>query len=520
MLDSRPEALSGDAMSHASRKRLIADMDVDISDAEEEASSDATLEVVAPVEIHFHWPTRFTLALPAECLARLAERARQGICCISEYSGYGSFEVAAQHIQEALRLNGRVDNESVGMVFLRSGDILERCRKALLGSHREGGCGCVFGDMLLRSPVELVDKMREDIKESHALMAESIEAGEASAAVLDKVGNALLQKVASYMFNNVEDQGGNAWCYAHERECAAVKTRQNDEQIMIGGAGITCIDWSSMGQKKRWVGDTLLCFMHFLQEVRAQGADAWILECTIGFDHDPLRQLLPSYELFVLKISPHELGLPSHRPRKYMFLLNRSRLRFQGKIKELGVNESFVRLFGRPVDLTGSAYFRAPQHVVNRMVEELATRRGLPSKRRGGKEWSCYQVLDPGARARLHGYEKRVVAMGLPERNKYLANIEQHPAFFKGLTKLMPTLMRRSCVWSFQHRRLLTGEESLEVQGMNLFNDDSTFACPFRDLVLSGSFSTADLKAMSGNSMNVAVVGACMVFLLGCTERV
>ena len=79
------------------------------------------------------------------------------------------------------------------------------------------------------------------------------------------------------------------------------------------------LGWGEVGGLGKWrrpgTGGSCVCANH---PFRPQ---LIILECVTAFDDVGLRQVVSEwYHMVVLKICPSSLGIPSHRPRKWMLL--------------------------------------------------------------------------------------------------------------------------------------------------------------------------------------------------------
>ena len=187
----------------------------------------------------------------------------------------------------------------------------------------------------------------------------------------------------------------------------------------------------------------------------------------------------------------------------------------EAAVEEKGVQESFIALFHRGCNVPCEAYFRAPQQLIHRHLSEEAVKRGLPATRRGGKPWHNRQVLSHGNSKRLDGYEERSVSCGRSQRG--IANLAQNSSMFR-IENVVPALLRRSLLWSFQCRRRVQPAEAVEVQGMRLFSEVEKFVCPFKHALLGGRFTGPQIRSMAGNAMHPSAIGVCLTFVLAATE--
>ena len=120
------------------------------------------------------------------------------------------------------------------------------------------------------------------------------------------------------------------------------------------------------------------------------------------------------------------------------------------------------------------------------------------------KEWHCYQTLPTGAQWRLGGFESKLGESQVPVTGNFFHNLAQYAHYMFATSSNLPTLLRRSQVWSTKKRRLLTAEEYLEAQGLPIFTDpDAEYQIPFRQPVWDHHFTSTELKSMAGNAMHL-----------------
>lgn len=287
-------------------------------------------------------------------------------------------------------------------------------------------------------------------------------------------------------------------------------------------AGFICTELSSMGKNRGWYGNVAKCFLQWVCDFRISGADWAICECVQTFKHELLQDLLgDAYDVRHIVVSPHRFGIPVVRVRKFMFVLKKSKLSWKSEVLRETFETSFYKVFGRAAHVPGDVFFRAPKEQVERRLQQTAFRRGLPSVCADGKAWHNRQLLNPGRKIRLQGYEALAVKRGIDEtRPPYMCNLAQSSWYFQTLAFNVPALLRKSNLWPLRYSREMLAEEALEVQGMSLFSpEDFAYPCPFRQAVLDGRFCEGALRSLSGNAMHVAVVGACLCFLLGGTKQ-
>ena len=326
-----------------------------------------------------------------------------GIVICTEYSGMGGPEDALHQIT---RTGEQLYKHSSGVIAcLRAGDLLPHCRFTLC--HHVGRLAprCVFGDIMLRCSAE--DRMRLSrlaMACKHKLWS-CLAAGMKRQQAIARWGKHFFEKASIFMFAPERLQAlrrMTCTCHKHGRKCFVLPSKPIGFEGLKGIiAGVNCYDWSAMGDLNGWLGASAIIFLQFLSEVLAcvDDIDFLLLECTIGFEEKVgLAPLFAFFELVVLRISPTHLGFPANRPRKYMLLTKRTKLRWRRGIVEVGHQVAFMTLFARDVVMRGEALARAPASYIACYIERLAEKRGFPKTRAHGRPWTCKRVLAPGVR--------------------------------------------------------------------------------------------------------------------------
>ena len=200
-------------------------------------------------------------------------------------------------------------------------------------------------------------------------------------------------------------------------------------------------------------------------------------------------------------------------------LLKKEVLRWSMDIQAEGCQKAFDRLFHRKCTFNGDEHFRAPKARTDAYAAGLAQKRGFPATRRDGRPWHHRVMLSPGTARRLKNYEKLAQARGFYKKSSLLVNLSQNPGY-ADLHATIPTLLRRSQLWSMKRSRMMIPEEACEVMGMRLFNSaDDGFESPMKQAILAGKLNDRELRSMSGNAMHLSAIGSCLVFVLSATHR-
>ena len=243
-----------------------------------------------------------------------------------------------------------------------------------------------------------------------------------------------------------------AHCYKHGLKCnidaqppehARLIAAERSGKISRGCvAGHNCYDWNTMGDKLGWLGDSATVFLQFLKEVIVLGYSWAILECTSGFNHDVLHELL-GYRCITLEICPRSLGFPTTRIRKYMFLTENASLRWLPCVDEVGHAAVYKSIFHRRSSLYGDELLRAPESALMIHNRLLVQQRGLPATRRSGKAWRRYHLLTPAQRSMVQRHEARAKRRSGGAAVRKVCNLRQTPKFLPA-TKDTPALLRKT----------------------------------------------------------------------------
>ena len=169
---------------------------------------------------------------------------------------------------------------------------------------------------------------------------------------------------------------------------ASTDWAQEQEEETLGRihghiAGVECQDWSPMGKQAGWQGRTAESFAAWLVARWQRDEDYIIVENVARFPSRCLEELLGQrFALRKLVVSPIDLGVPVHRKRQYMLMVNTQRWRWPEDLADdQSCQEAYMKMFGCSSDLTAQDLCRAPPGVLSAYREECALARGLPHKR-------------------------------------------------------------------------------------------------------------------------------------------
>ena len=443
-----------------------------------------------------------------------------GVQLRTDYSGIGGVEESFRHVLQA---SSDFSGSSMATSSVqRAGDVLPDSRFLL--RHHKGPCApkCIHGDILKRMETRTLTRLQR-LQGNYIKQAEkAIKKGAVAKEAYTDFGRTFMRKA----FKIAKDTAPPprllvSDCTVHGRECPVLPAVPKSFKGLLGNAaGVTCIDWSKLGKKQKWLGPSAFPFLQWAVERTKSVEDFVIVECVPNFDGELMAELFDgTFKQDDLLVSPRSQGDPVDRKRKYMILTRPKKLTWHSSVAEMGMQAAFDILFGRRVMIVGDDRLRAPEEAVNEHVAELAVARGFPPTRASGRPWSYYQVLSPSLQRCVKEHENYLVeVLGESKSAQFISNLNQSPGYDGPVDKIMPTLLKSSILWSFRKRRGALPLEHFEAQGYVIYEDgDDKFKCEFIDGLsqLSGS----KLRRFAGNGMHLRSVGTVFLFVLACTRR-
>ena len=305
-------------------------------------------------------------------------------------------------------------------------------------------------------------------------------------------------------------------CWVHNRTCHVLpmrsSTSKTQSSFTLCVAGASCTDFSKMGLQEKWLGNTALPFLQWWYELMLVLPDAVVLENVKGFDLEVLRDLLPGYRMSVVETCPSDLGIPISRRRLYMIFLREATTSWTEEVQINGVQMTYNQCFHRVVSMYGDTLLRASVEDVSTRVAALASARGLPMERSSGTQWSSWQVMGVGKRARLSAHEA-ALQESFGSRPPVVTNIAQTTQYAKFTSGLVPSLLKNSDLWSHRLQREALPGELMELQGYVVYPNSKVDICPFWEAMKTHEHS---LGKYAGNGMHLACVGTVLLFTLAC----
>lgn len=465
---------------------------------------------------------------------RARERLRKGLTLTTDYSGIGCPEEALDHVVTAGQaLAAEADEAEIpdsGFKSMRAGDQARQCRDILLHHSGRFKPQCVHRDILERCARKHDDRMDAILQYGQREAETEISRSDRKKSeVFATMGYKALKHMARFMLwtpppSSLATRPLEAFCEVHNGMCPVLRPpAPRSEALRLHAAGMNCYDWSTMGGKKLWLGDSTKPFMQWLRERILAEEDVIVGECVLGFDHESFFDFLrDAYDLSLLKLSPTLIGEPAERQRKYMILLKRDRLKWLPCIEDYGVEDAFYRIFARRCCMLGQEKFRAPQQELDVYLESAVAKRHLPPHSRSGKDWSFFQVGSESVRASIKEHEAHLqhnYGNSVPAE-QWIANLSQRPTHMPATRFFVPALLRGSNLWLMGKRRWQLPGELLEVQGFNIYGSPDTpqYECKIADHFKS--MPKSQLTSVAGNAMHLGIIGSVWLFILGCTQPV
>ena len=259
-----------------------------------------------------------------------------------------------------------------------------------------------------------------------------------------------------------------AQCLVHGRQCEFYYKVTNigkagsdgRGRLVLFVAGVTCLDVSRMGARRRKSGQHWVALKLFYAERKVKQEDLGILECTEDFDFDEAEaELGHLYDMTRLVWSPQDMGMFVNRTRCFVLLHLRSSVAFTSDV------EAFKSLFGRELPTAdcpaaaemGDQFLCMPPADVERALEAQASELGL------APPFDWHDALTGWFRFKLKGYEdirklKLEAELQRPishddflacDAGPCLSDLTQDATVDRGREgSSVPTLLQSSFIWS------------------------------------------------------------------------
>ena len=312
-------------------------------------------------------------------------------------------------------------------------------------------------------------------------------------------------------------------CAKHNMDCQGAPDLFPG-QVHIEISGTVCVGFSSMGSLWGWLDNASIPFVSWSWKMRTMRPAVIIHECVRGFDAETLSQALNAEDmLYVVETAVFDatdLGLPVRRPRRYSVCwrqdTSRSRLYSEAELAKVAF---------KAIQDDASVFLVATSAELEMIKAEMIEQAQLEPDYHG-RPWSWRAVLPAGDHRRLRAAELG----GFAETPGIgLLSLSQNPDYQGTNSMLAPALIRSSKLYRLVDKRsrsdrLIMPSEywALQMLPVNLptghlarsfFNED--------DLKRSGVWQSLNhARALAGNGMNVAAVGAVLLFVVSSLENV
>ena len=264
------------------------------------------------------WPDRFLQGLRGMMAAeggltlfeRVAARFAEGICIRTAFSGIDCFRMAVdlterQMVRDGCSSKVRCDE---------SCDIDPLCRRILRAwpNHADHMLLDDVFSAVTKKTRERLDDIARNFRRKYDVRLASGEAG-------SQVRAALSQQVFARMADVLKDPGAYV-------DLKKYRTTAMLGSLIMAIGGSPCIDWSTVGTRSGLLGLFNAVFMVWLFERVHRQEDIIVHENTEKFEEAWLVQAMgPTHHVVAFLISPHNLGFPAVRNRKWTLMASKKR---------------------------------------------------------------------------------------------------------------------------------------------------------------------------------------------------
>ena len=210
---------------------------------------------------------------------------RRGLITSSCYSGTGALEIAAGLVRRrCTELFPRLPPPTVTCYSVT--EINPDARLFLQSHHESTRAQHMCGDIIDRLSSSTQQRLRA-IEAQALTLWRSTRAEFRDGQLDDRDVRVWRDKLtAEYLrdllaeFQNIEFEE-TSWCYVHERRCPVsprLGLNHGGTALWLEGAGSTCVPWSAMGARSKWLDEATLTFFTWLVAVRFYQPDLWLHE--------------------------------------------------------------------------------------------------------------------------------------------------------------------------------------------------------------------------------------------------
>ena len=176
----------------------------------------------------------------------LRDAFSRGITVVTDYSGFGSPELALHSLADAMGFHDDA------LLFWRASDLLSSRRKMLQANSDGFRPQHIFGDILRQRLSSATHRAMKAVHSScekrfNTLVASGVAAEKAS----EEVGQGFMTQLHSIMKAVVFNLNARVYCYKCQDRCpvhAQAAPLVQPDRVRVAIAGTTCTSWSSMGR--------------------------------------------------------------------------------------------------------------------------------------------------------------------------------------------------------------------------------------------------------------------------------
>lgn len=253
-------------------------------------------------------------------------------------------------------------------------------------------------------PTDTLDEVHALLDTYRSRLKYQVQSKVARSSAVKRLGVEFVRKAWPIISKAVPTE--RAYCFRHRGACRCAGVEK--EALKGHGAGVTCIDWSGLGNTLGWLGESAVVFMVWLADQIIHDKRHFIIaECVEAFDDAMLGELCApqGFEVLTLSLSPEQFAFPATRRRKYMVMLNSSILAWDPTVAR-DPAACFARLFDRPCILKGDIFYNAPQQFIKMFHRKWARSKHMPEVQQDGNEWPSKLLLPKLARERVRLWEE------------------------------------------------------------------------------------------------------------------
>jgi hypothetical protein len=311
-------------------------------------------------------------------------------------------------------------------------------------------------------------------------------------------------------------------CVRHDTDCPCCLIAMPDiasSALSVGAAGSTCTGFSSQTQGLNGGcghSESMIPFCHWAAEMSFLAPDVLLHECATNFPPELLEVFFDSnrWDIHSLgPLSPHMLGWPVNRPRRFTVLFNKLTVESTFRM------QTFLDLFRRQVVLSGDVFFVASDTLLSREVHRLAKRRKCSPALADHPRFDWAVLYAPSADRILKDHTAHREKNNLLDE-PYLCDLDQNKGTSSKAGHYIPSMLRHGHVYSFSKKRHMVEEEQFLAHGFPVMDACGTkWQPPWTESLFSDEFTEIDRKSLVGNSMHLGVVTAVLGYIFATTRK-